>query len=294
MIPSLANAVPRWGNVLAPQWMGLSPLMSHYTDVDAVLTLPVAIAAASVLEGSNALVLQIDTDADCLCREFQWMYIGTNAGVVATDLRFRIRDTDGSLVTLEYCDMIDLLGSLPPLYLRRGSQLIFEVQNVGAADITGQFILKCVKRTLCENPAAIVQDFKPVFKRYAAAPAGFHHEFYRLYFELTLSNGTPIYQLPILNDPDAEFRWRGLAGNGAALSTQLRLYDSNNVPLFSDFTEYEAVASRHAGSSAPLWPEVVIPASGVVYIDLRLAPGAGAPQVVKLAMVGVKRYQDVC
>jgi hypothetical protein len=288
-------SLPRWGNVLAPQWMGLTPLMRDVADLEADLAVPISIAAGVTLDGTTALVLPIDDDADVLCRELQWIFIGPNPGVVLSDLRFRLHDWDGSLITLEFCDMMDLVGTVgPPLYLQKGTQIIIDVMNVGVATITGQLIFKCVKRLPCLNPDPIVQPFTPMYRRYSTAPAGYHDEPYRLYYEITVPAGPPVLQLPLPNEKDGSFVWRGISGNGAALSTVIRLYDPGNVPLFDTRVPYAPATSRRPGAAAVIWPEIEIPLGGVIYGDFALAPTVVGTQTVKLCLRGVKRIKDAC
>jgi hypothetical protein len=283
------SAVPVWGNPLAPQPFGFTPMMALFTDLDSDLSLPISIAAGETLEGINSVPLSIDDGADIIVREFQFAYIGANAGVNPTDLLIRIHDGDGSLVTLEYVTLIDIMGTVPQWGVRRGAQLNFDLRNVGAATITGQLIVKTVKRAPCSNPAPAVIPYVPMYKRFAPAPKGYHDEAYSLYFEVPLTS-VPLTQFPLANDIDADFIWRGLGGNGLIAQTLLRLYDSNNVPMFDALTPYECATSQNPGAFAPFSAEVIIPRGGVIYGDFALAPGASYPQTVKLSLRGVKRY----
>jgi hypothetical protein len=285
------SAVPVWGNCLCPEPFGFTPLMKGYTDLDSDISLEISIDSGVTLEGTTALPLDIDEDGDVIVREFQFAFVGDNLGVALSDLRVRIHDGDGSLVTLEYVTLIDIMGTVPQWGVRRGAQLIFDLRNVGGATITGQLILKTVKRVACVNPTPAVIPYVPMYRRFSDPPAGYHDEAYSLYYEIPLTVARPsVVQLPLPNDIDADFIWRGLGGNGEVALTQIRLYDANNVPLFDSLTPYECATSRNPGAFAPFSSEVVIPRGGVVYGDFSLAPGAVVPQTVKLSLRGVKRF----
>lgn len=115
---------------------------------------------------------------------------------------------------------------------------------------------------------------------------------------------------PLSVDDDAEFRVRGLwardlaavAPSGSAMVVRLRDAFGNRLaddlqPLFSLFSNLGAAYGFAPLSSlripAPIEPELIIPASGLLLAELFCPNDAGAlGALVTLYFVGVKRYVE--
>jgi hypothetical protein len=286
-----------WPNVFAPEWMGFTPPVSGVSDIETDLILPMTLTSGQVLSGSNALQLPIDSDADALLREIRYVFVGANPGALLTDMRVRLRDGDGNLVTSDYIYAADLAGSVGPvLGLRKGSVLLFELQNVGAATINAQFILKCIKRIQGPAVKVLASPYTPLYKQYSTPPPGYHDEGYSYYYEIPLTLALPARRVPLQTDNDAPFFWRATAGDGSTFFANVTLYGPSDVALQSRVMGVEAPITPYEnlfpgfGAQAPNYPEIEIPVGGVVLIDAVLFPGGPATGTLKLELRGVKRY----
>jgi hypothetical protein len=302
------NGLNGWPNPFSPQWMGFTPALVGYRDVEIDLALPVfSLTAGQMLSGGNALQLPISGDADHLLYEFK-LFLSVPGGLVS-DLRVRMRDGEGNLITSDYVQAIDLAGQFgPALRLLKGSTVLFEVQNVGTVTLTAQFILRCVKRVPDQAEQGLMPNYKPMYDQYSKPPAGFHDESYSYYFEFVVNFGVPAVKFPLATESDADFLWRATAGNPRTSSTALgissatkqtviTLYDPNGQPLTSrnvgsevPITPYESVLSGWPGRATPIYPEVLIPRGGVISVDVLSSPFFFATTTFQIELRGVKRF----
>jgi hypothetical protein len=223
-----------WPNLYAPEWMGFTPPVSGVSDIETDLMLPISIASGATLSGSNALQLAIGADADVLLREIRFLFTLPLGGSILTDLRVRLRDGDGNLVTSDYIYAADLAGSVGPvLGFRKGSVLLFEFQNVGVGTINAQLIFKCIKRVPGPAVKVLPSPYTPLYRQYSTAPPGFHDEAYSYYYEIPLTTALPALHFPLQTDNDAPFLWRASAGDGSALFANVTLYTPSDLALQS-------------------------------------------------------------
>jgi hypothetical protein len=304
-----SGGVPPFGNMYAPPWMGFSPTLKGIRDIENDFDLP----AVSVPPAGFALnnKLAIDADADFLVREIQFVISATTGTPLVSDIRVKIRDGDGRMITSDFVPIVDLCGPMvPPLPLRRGSVLTIDYQNVGAATPSVWMILKAWKRTECPSDTLeIAVPYTPMYKRMSQPAAGADLEDFEYPFVFTAAAAGDLLKVPLQTDNDADFLWRGITGdwntanNDVAVvgSVGLTFYDTGGLPLLQApllcpwgslncglFRE-SAIASG-GGRPAPHFPEIFIPRGGVVSVDLSF----GAAGTVRFSLRGAKVYDGSC
>ena len=311
------------GNIYAPPWMCVSPSIAGYQDIESAVSLPtgdvlgrlnaVSVAAASVQLGSttNGQTITLDGDYDFLVREMQFcVFPVADEAFEPTDLRVRIRDAFGWLVTSDFVYCQNLCGVLPMIWgLKRNGVITFDFQNVNATDaINVQVVLKGWKRQACPGKPAIVSPYVPMYKRYFVPPgSGMELADFEYYVTFTATGAGDLLRVPIRTDEDADFLWRGLQGdwntatNDVAVvgNVGLRFYDSTSVPLSvtgttnpwnsSNVGQFrESLLSSGGGNVAPMYPEILIPKGGTAEVDLSF----GAAATVRLSLRGLKVYKE--
>src|SRR5258706_15332593 len=132
----------RFGNIFAPPWMGVTPLVGGVRDTEFDLS-----PLLGQFNGARAIqnwisvppaavrlqnILPMDADADFLVREIQWLVTNQGGGgqPQPQDLRGGIRDATGRLFTSDFVYVQDLTGPLiVPWGICKGGQLQFDFQN---------------------------------------------------------------------------------------------------------------------------------------------------------------------
>lgn len=297
----------RWGNILAPQWMGFSPVVAGCQDSEYDLAPPLA-----VVVGANSFSfgnqLAIDTD-DFLVREIQWYVVPGDGSLNPQDLRVRIRDSRGKLFTTQFVQLIDLTGPLVPAWpLCQGSVLLFDFQNVnGSRSASVTVVLKGWRRKLCSTQPAVIPPYVPLWRRYTVpTEADTEIDDFEYPFTFKQAGAVDLLKVPIQTDNDADFLWRGLAGdwntanNDVAVtgSVAVTFYDPLGVPLI----QYpllnpwgslacglfrESVFPNGGGVPFGFFPEIFIPRGGVVQVDLSF----GGAATLRGSLRGVKVYR---
>jgi hypothetical protein len=311
------------GNIYAPPWMCLSPGIANYDDVEFDIDLPsVTVAANSIQLGTptNFQTLTLDADYDFLCREIQFVVFPPAVSVQPSDLRVRIRDAFGRLVTSDFVQVQNLNGVLPFIWgLKLGGVLTFDFQNVNAAHaISVQTVLKGWKRKSCPGKPALVSPYVPMYKRYSVPiDQGVKLEDFEYYFTFTATAAIDRLRIPLQTDQDADFLWRAQQGdwntssNDVAVvgSVGLLFYDPTETPIsggpnpekgtnglinpwgsFNVGQFRESILSSGGGNAAPMYPEILIKAGGVVSVDLSF----GGPATVRFSLRGMKIYREGC
>jgi hypothetical protein len=329
---NLANPFP-FGNPLAAPFMPVSPEVAGVRDTEWDMTIPnlgtlvsaftipagvqpLAIAAASTVLATpnNGQQMPMDADYDYLCREIQFVIQDADTSLMLpSDLRIRIRDGNGKLFTTDFCYASDLNGPLAiPWALKRGSVLNFDLQNANATqNITSLFItLKGWKRAICPEQEAVSSGYIPLRRRFTTDPtllSGAELEDYEYPFTFTSAVMAALLKLPLQTDNDADFLWRGLAGdwNNPANDVTtvgnvvLAFYDPNGTPLgsfpftFAGFPQpvrgmlRECILSNGGGAPNPMYPEIFIPRGGVPQVDVYFADA----ETVRFSLRGLKVYK---
>ena len=306
-----------FGNIYAPQWMGVSPGLAGYDDREHDLDLPAVTVPPATITAPQPLAL--DSDADFLVRDIEFSLLPIDGGnfsqVGPLDIRVRIRDGNGRLFTSDFIPIVDLIGPLCPVWpLERGSVLNIEYQNIHATR-TAQvlLVLKGYKRVACAGrPAPIASDYVPMYRRYAAAVQGKELDDFEYPFTFTSPGATPgqdLLRIPIQTDNDADFLWRGLVGDWQIATNDvvtvglvwLQFWDPHNTPLSNTLPvpwgslnagmPRENILSNSGGRMAPQYPEIFVPRGGV--IELTMSFGFSSPAVLltlRGSMRGVKVY----
>jgi hypothetical protein len=300
---------PPFGNMYAPPWFGFSPVLKGIRDMEYDLDLPpVNVPAGGFSRGNQ---LPVDADADYLVREIQFMVSASEGTPPAPgDLRVRIRDGDGRLLTTDFVPILDLNGPFAvPWPLRRGCVLLIDYQNTSGAVESAcsiWMLLKGWKRILCPgDPLEAPSPYTPMYKRFTEPDGVNDLEDFEYPFTFTATAAGDLLKMPLQTDNDADFLWRGITGpwNTAANpvpcvgSVALTFYDTWGVPL--NQTQLlnpwgslvagqfrESVLSSGGGRPAPFFPEILIPRGGVVQVDLSF----GAAATVSFSLRGMKVY----
>jgi hypothetical protein len=303
---------PQFGNMMAPPWCGFSPVLRGVRDVEFELDLPPVTIAGGTVGGvySRGNQLPVDADADFLVREIQFVIVGASGSApLPSDLRVRIKDGDGRLMTSDFVPILDINGPLvPPWPLRRGAVLIIDFLNLQAAaesSTTVWMLLKGWKRKLCpDDPLEIASPYTPMYSRYLQPDGVNDLEEFEYPFTFTSGLGD-ILKTPLQTDNDADFLWRGITGDWntanndvqAVGDVALTFYDVDGVPILQRPLQVpwgstyagelrESVIGNGGGRPAPFFPEIFIPRGGVVQLDLSF----GSAQTVRFSLRGLKVY----
>lgn len=297
-----------FGNMYAPPWCGFSPVLRGIRDLEYDLDLPPVTVGAGLVSRNNQL--PVDADADFLVREIQFLVVGfTGSAPAPSDLRVRIKDGDGRLMTSDFVPILDLNGPLViPWPLRRGCVLVIDFLNLHAiaeSTATVWMLLKGWKRKLCpDDPLEIASSYIPMYRRYVRPDGANDLEPFAYTFDFNNAAGD-ILKTPLQTDNDADFLWRGLTGDWNTPNNDvqtvgdvaLTFYDVDGVPLNQTGLAVpwgspnageprETLLSNGGGRPAPQFPEIFIPRGGVVQLDLSF----GSAQRVRFALRGVKVY----
>lgn len=300
------KGAPLFGNILAPPWMGWTPVLPGIRDIERDIDLPlVTVPANSIVRGQP---LAIDTDGDFLAREMQFVVFVTDGAVQPGAIRVRIRDGAGRLITTDFISILDLNGPMfPMLPLCKGSVLIIDYQNVGSTTATVWLLFKGYQRSQCADQSSFTPNYTPMYKRYSV-PAAADIDDFEYPFTFTSTGAGDLLRIPLQTDNDADFLWRGLTGDWNTANNdvavvgnvgltfydpqQVRLgqvglttpWNSPNAGLFR-----ELVLPSGGGRVSPQWPEIFIPRGGVLLVDISF----GAAETVRFSLRGVKLY-GVC
>lgn len=312
----MASPAFKIGNIYAPPFFALSPSLAGYDDIEFDLDLPaVTIPAASVVLASptNGQQLLLDSDYDYLVREFQFVVLPVaDVSYQPSDLRVRIRDVFGRLVTSDFVQVQNLNGPQAIVWgLKKGGTVQFDFQNVNASEsITVQPVFKGWKRKACPGKPAISNDYVPMRQRYARPinPGAALQDF-EYYFTFTSTGAQDLLRQPLQTDSDADFLWRGTQGDwncinndvAAVGSVGLTFYTpdgrrmtvqgttnpwgSGNVGQFR-----ESILSSGGGMYAPQYPEILIPKNGVIEVDISF----GGAATLRFSLRGLKVYRENC
>ena len=332
------SSIPQFpiGNIYAPPWMCVSPSVAGYQDVAADVTLPnpntitgatlstaVTVPAATIQPGSptNGQTLALDADYDFLCREIQFVVFPPDASVQPSDLRCRIRDPFGRLITNDYVQVQNLCGALPFVWgLKKAGILTFDFQNVNADNaISVQVVLRGWKRMACPGAPAIPSPYAPMYRRYSLPQnRGVRLEDYEYYYTFVATQAGDLLRVPLPTDQDADFLWRGIQGDwntsnndvavvgdvgvgfrnptGVALSGVSTAAAANTAGLLNPWgspnvAEFrESIFSAGGGMPAPIYPEILIPRGGTVEVDLSF----GGAATLRFSLRGMKIYREGC
>ncbi len=315
------SAFPPIGNIYAPPWVPFSPVVAGICDAEFDNTAPnVQGQTITVLHGgvpqlgkqSSNQQIFVSSDADQIVREIQVLFLQPAGGVVnPSDLRIRLRDGDGRLITSDYMYAVDLCGPLcPALSVRRGTTVLIDLVNLNAAiDLNVIVVFKSVKRILCGTTESIASPYRPMYRRYSQPGEGETYEDAEFPFELTTTGPQDFIRQTLLIDKDADFLWRGLAGdvNWASNTVSpvgnvaLNFYDPSGtalvkVPVNGISTPWgspiagmfrECLLSNGA-KLTPQWPEIRIPKGGGIDFDASF----GAAATLRFSLRGVKVYTE--
>lgn len=122
-------------------------------------------------------------------------------------------------------------------------------------------------------------------------PEGFEDETFDYVFDLTAATSQTAKDLALRVDADGDFQWRSLLGEyvvGAGLA-DVRFTNPSGSYMSSDFIIWDEFIQWPAtNQQSPIFPEVRVPANGVLLIDVDETSGTG-PITIRVLLVGVKR-----
>jgi hypothetical protein len=122
---------------------------------------------------------------------------------------------------------------------------------------------------------------------YASAPSGFYDRPFNYTFDITLAANQLVNGSVVSIFTEADFCWRGMVFSSTGLfSVQFQdgqgYYLSNNLMLSSNMP-------NTAGDPWPVFPEVVYPAGGRIYLNI--GDSSGAENTIQILFLGVNRYR---
>jgi len=317
----MASSFPPLGNIYAPPWVPFSPVVPGVCDTEFENTVPqVQGTSITVLHGGVPQLgqqnsnqrLSISSDSDEVVREIQVLFLQPVGGVVnPSDLRVRLRDGDGRLITSDYVYAVDLSGPLcPGLTLRRGTVMLVDLVNFNAAvDLKVQLIFKTVKRTNCDTTESILTPYMPLYRRYSKPGPGEEFHDCEFPFEFVSTGINDLTRIPLLVDNDADFLWRGITGDwnipanpvSPVGNVALTFYDPNGTALVKVPTGgiqtpwnsqlagmFRECLLSNGAKLAPQFPEIRIPAGGGLDADISF----GAATTLRFSLRGVKVYTE--
>jgi hypothetical protein len=131
----------------------------------------------------------------------------------------------------------------------------------------------------------------PVYNGFQdTSPLGYVDLDFTYPFDVTLTANQFLRDQSIATTSDADFAWRAIVAAFSTGTFNLRFYDSQGTYLSNGM-----VASANylgdASSPYPIFPEILIPASGKIGIDIQ--DTSGNTNVIELLCRGVKRYRVV-
>ncbi len=315
------STFPPIGNIYAPPWVPFSPVVPGICDLEYDNTAPtVQGQVITVLHGGVPQLGQqntnqqifVSSDADQIVREIQVLFLQPAGGVVnPSDLRIRLRDGDGRLITSDFVYAVDLCGPLcPALSLRHGTTVLIDLVNLNAAvDLSVVIVFKAVKRTLCGTTESIVSDHRRMFRCYSQPAEGETHEDAEFPFQFTVTGAQDLIRQTLLVDKDSDFLWRGLTGDvnwasnpiGTVGNVALTFYDPSGtalvkVPVNGILTPWGSPIAgmfrecllSNGTKLAPQWPEIRIPKGGGLDLDISF----GAAATLRFSLRGVKVYTE--
>ena len=122
-------------------------------------------------------------------------------------------------------------------------------------------------------------------------PEGCEDETFDFVFDLTAATSQLANDLPLRVDADSDFHWRSLLGEfvvGAGLA-DVRFTDPYGSHMSSGLIIFdELVQTPATNQQSPVFPEVRVPANGLLLLDVDETSGAG-PITVRVVLIGVKR-----
>ena len=140
-------------------------------------------------------------------------------------------------------------------------------------------------------------QYVPLYNRYSPCPAGWQEEDSELYYEFTLTALQSSPKQPLRVPPDGDFYWRGLIvmtldnQNGASTGDATVLFtDAFGNTLQNVASFLENIGANLGGAlTAPIFPELFIPANGYLLVDL--VETLGSTTQVEILLTGVTRWQ---
>lgn len=235
---------PWSGDLYAPTWAGIYPMLPGFCDVDFDYSMGnegdffFTVTLGPSGSGTEFALKQpcnINTDADYLARE---MYVSPLAGstvgdsgaINPQDLKIRVRDGDGNAITSDWMTANDLCGPLGPcaLPLRKGGNVTIDLWNQGDGTLVVAAGFKGWKRFPCTADQGKLNPFNVQRRMFCKPWPGVRFEEYEYFFEF--ANGPNALYPPWVNnlqpqspgqifanfalptDNDADFFWRGTTG----------------------------------------------------------------------------------
>jgi hypothetical protein len=315
-IASLASSFP-FKNILAPPWMGVTPLVAGVSDIEWDLSAgPYNVPLGTTVLGTptNNQQFQLDGDYDYIVRAIQIIIPQPGTGPINPpgNIRIRIRDGNGRMFTTDFVYAIDINGPLAiPWALRRGSVLTYDFQNVDVSNdvVDMQVVLIGHKRAPCPGQAELRSDYRPARRLYSPEAVelikGGDVEDFEYPFSFTSTGQAAMLKVPLQTDNDADFIWRGIAGpindvgDTQTGNVVLRFYDMNNTPLGS-FPFLPPWLSQPVGgilrecilsdgyAPNPMATDIIIPRGGITSVDIYFANA----QTVAFSLTGQKVYKE--
>lgn len=209
-------------------------------------------------------------------------------------LRVAFRNGDG-----RYLSSSPIVGSLneyeitlePPMFIPRGGRIGIELYNATVGDAQFEIDFVGFRKFFVEetmNPYASPAELGLV----GDTPQGFRDEPFIYNFDVaSIAALTAPGPLPVKIDADADFIWRAsgfLAEDGDATAIRLRFTDGLGRYRMNARIPVQMLFQQGYSGATPIFPEIHLPASSVVYFDIENTDG-GAITNFQLQMQGVKR-----
>jgi len=205
----------------------------------------------------------------------------------------RFRDSEGRYLTntpLQGVNTAQQLTLEPPMRIPEGGRIGIELVNGTLVDVQTSLLFVGFRKFYEDrmNPFSSPAELGVV----GDTPAGFRDEPFVYNFDVaSIAGSTAPGQLPLKIDADADFIWRAgafTADSGTATAIRLRFTDGQGRYRMNTRIPIGLLFGQTLESNLPIFPEIHLPASSVVYFDIENTD-VGAITNFQLSMMGVKR-----
>ncbi len=181
----------------------------------------------------------------------------------------------------------------PPMRIPAGGRIGIELINGGLTSVSTVISFVGFRKFYEPpedgmNPYASPADLGLI----GDTPAGFRDEPFIYTFDVaSIAASSAPGQLPVKIDADADFIWRAggfTAEDGVSTAVRLRFTDGQGRYRMNSRIPVGMLFTQGLGDFAPIFPEIHLPASSVVFFDIENTD-VGAITNFQLAMMGVKR-----
>lgn len=278
-----------FSNPLCPPWR-LPSFESQEVQIRYAYAQTFTVAAGATVYNQ---AIPISRSSDFRCR---MLAFGIGSALPGT-IYVRFKDGNGRKLSADLLAVEELRGPVfPDLFLRKGTQVLVDIQNTGLASRDVQVILKgseVYQRLGINNcmPGFEPESYIPAWAQYSTPPAGWHDEPFDYFYSISATALQVQNGIPLPMESDADFYWRAISGRVATGSGLLKLKfnDAFGNQLSSGFVLQDGELGV-APNARPILPEVVCPMYSTLSLDVQ--EYGNNTVTTQIVLRGVKRFKD--